>query len=79
MMKTLTVDAHKRVRIPDARPGQVFAYEHNGNRVTLTEVKPVQEPPPANVRFEKRGRYTVGVLDRPIDEQALKQALEEFP
>jgi len=68
-VKTLTVDAHKRVRIPDARPGQVFAYENDGGgRVTLIEVKPV-ESPPAKVRFEKRGRFTVGVVDRPIDEQ----------
>jgi len=26
-MKTLTVDANKRVRLPDAKPRQVFAYE----------------------------------------------------
>jgi hypothetical protein len=39
-MKTLTVDAHKRIRIPDAKPRQVFAYENTGNgRLVLTEVK----------------------------------------
>ena len=39
-MKTLTVDAHKRVRIPNARPRQVFAYETNiDGTVTLTPVK----------------------------------------
>ncbi len=26
-MKTLTVDDQKRIRLPDARPRQVFAYE----------------------------------------------------
>jgi hypothetical protein len=26
-MKTLTVDAQKRIRIPDARPKDVYAYE----------------------------------------------------
>jgi hypothetical protein len=26
----LTADAHKRVRIPDAQPRQVFAYENTG-------------------------------------------------
>jgi hypothetical protein len=30
-MKTLTVDDHKRIRIPDARPRQVFAYTNNGD------------------------------------------------
>jgi hypothetical protein len=39
-VKTLKVDENKRVRIPDAKPGQVFAYENNGNGSrTLTEVK----------------------------------------
>ena len=52
-MKTLTVDAHKRIRIPDARPRQVFAYEktEDGRRV-LTEIQPPQaEPfPPGSLR-----------------------------
>ena len=34
---------------------------------------------PAEVRMEKRGAFTVGVLDRPIDAQALREALAEFP
>ena len=39
-MKTLTVDAHKRIRLPDASPRQVFAYENTGDgRRILTEVK----------------------------------------
>ena len=39
-MKTLTVDAQKRVRIPDAKPRQVFAYESTSDdTVTLTPLK----------------------------------------
>jgi hypothetical protein len=39
-MKTLTVDDQKRIRIPDAKPRQIFAYENHGNgTITLTEVK----------------------------------------
>ena len=39
-MKTLTVDAHKRIRIPDAKPRQLFAYENEGNgRLVLTVVR----------------------------------------
>jgi len=39
-VKTLTVDNYKRVRIPDAKPRQVFAYENHGDgTITLTEVK----------------------------------------
>jgi len=47
-MKTLTVDAHKRIRIPDAKPRQVFAYENEGNgRLVLTVVRAeTQEPFP---------------------------------
>ncbi len=39
-VKTLTVDARKRIRIPDAKPRQLFAYENNGDgTLTLTQVK----------------------------------------
>jgi len=39
-MKTVTVDDQKRVRIPDAKPRQVFAYINNGDGTfTLTLVK----------------------------------------
>ena len=52
-MKTLTVDAHKRIRIPDAKPRQVFAYENEGNgRLVLTVVRAeAQEPfPPGSLK-----------------------------
>ena len=39
-MKTLKVDPSKRVRIPDAQPGQLFEYSRNGEHsFTLTLVK----------------------------------------
>jgi hypothetical protein len=39
-VNTLTVDKYKRVRIPDAKPQQVFAYANNGDgSFTLTAVK----------------------------------------
>ena len=45
-MKTLTVDDHKRIRIPDAKPRQVFAYENHGDGdVTLTLVKAATKEP----------------------------------
>ena len=38
-MHTLKADAKQRVRIPDAKPHQVFAYSNNGNgSFTLTVV-----------------------------------------
>ncbi len=52
-MKTLTVDDQKRIRIPDAKPRQVFAYENSGDgRLTLTLVKAeAQEPFPPDYDF----------------------------
>ena len=52
-MKTLTVDDQKRIRIPAAKPRQVFAYENCGDgRLTLTLVKAeAQEPfPPGSLK-----------------------------
>ncbi len=42
-MKILIADNYKRVRIPDAKPHQVFAYDNNGHgTLTLTEVRKVK-------------------------------------
>ncbi len=39
-MTTVTVDDRRRVRIPDAKPGQVFSLENGSDgSVTLTPVK----------------------------------------
>jgi hypothetical protein len=75
---TIIADKQKRVRIPDAKPGQVFAYEVAGEVVTLRPVKATEQNP-IKGRVEKRGNRLVGVTDRPIDMDALKQALAEFP
>jgi hypothetical protein len=45
-VKTLKVDANKRIRIPDVKPRQVFAYENQGNgRFMLTLVKAKRKEP----------------------------------
>lgn len=51
-MKTLTVDDHKRIRIPDAKPRTKFAYENHGDgTITLTEVRaePKEPFPPGSL------------------------------
>jgi len=81
-MKTATVDEKHRIKIPELKPGQVVAYDRGKNgTITLTKVKPAKkdENGPAKVRFEKRGRYTVGVTDRPINMEVVHQLLKEFP
>jgi hypothetical protein len=45
-MVTLKADNRSRVKLPDVKPGQVFAYETSGNVVKLTPVKPVVEDMP---------------------------------
>ena len=76
---TVTADEKKRVILPSARPGDTFDVQLTGEgKVVLTRLERAQ-PEPAQVTVEKRGRFSVGVLKRPIDEEALKEALAEFP
>ncbi len=78
-MTTVTVDDRKRVRLPDAKPGEVFAYENKGEgRVVLTRVEPVQTKP-AKVRLVRKHGYLVGVTDRVITQEEIRKALDEFP
>ena len=77
---TVVADNKKRVTLRLAKPGERFDIQVVGDgRFILTRLEPVPEPSQAKVRIERRGQYSVGVLDRPIDEQAIKRALSEFP
>ena len=64
-MHTLTTDNKKRVRIPDAQPGTVYAYENEGGRIVLTPVKAeASEPfPPGSLL-----KYFSGPLGKERDE-----------
>ncbi|HEY3855987.1 MAG TPA: hypothetical protein VGO67_16485 [Verrucomicrobiae bacterium] len=77
---TVVADNKKRVTLRVAKPGERFDVQvvSDGNYV-LTRLEPIQSKKAAKVRIEKRGRYYVGVLDKPINEEALKEALAEFP
>jgi hypothetical protein len=67
-MKTLTVDDQKRIRIPDAKPRQVFAYENKGDgTITLTEVK-----------AESREPFPPGSLKKYVTAERNKDLLEIF-
>jgi hypothetical protein len=77
---TVVADNKKRVTLRLAKPGDRFDVQISpGGQFILTKLEPVREAPPAKVRIEQPGRYRVGVLDRPIDEEALKEALGDFP
>ncbi len=77
---TVVADNKKRVTLRLAKPGDRFDVQVSAEgRFILTKLEPVRDTPPAKVRIEKRGQYRVGVLDRPISEDALKEALADFP
>lgn len=75
-------DSRQRVRIPDIKPGQVFAVDNQGNgRIQLTLVQPAMEETKAlkaRVVKDKEG-FTVVVPGQPINESAIEELLTEFP
>ena len=78
-MITTKADSRKRVVLPQAKPGHVYAVEDNANgSFTLTEVKPPQPKTP-KCRLVKENGYTVVVPSQPINEQAIKELLADFP
>jgi hypothetical protein len=76
---TVIADSKHRVTLRRAKPGDRFelAIPEPGKYV-LTKLEPVPARP-ARVRIVKRDGYSVGVLGRPIDPEALKEALADFP
>jgi hypothetical protein len=77
---TVVTDNKKRVTPRLAKPGDRCDVQavSDGNYI-LTKLEPVQPREPAKVRIEKRGLYHVGVLHQPINKEALREALAEFP
>lgn len=75
---TVVVDLKNCVRLPAAQPGDRLDLQVAGvGKFVLTRLgsDPNQ---PNHVRIERRCGFTVGVLDRPIDEHQLTEALSEF-
>jgi len=78
-MMTTKADHRKRVVLPQARPGQVFSVQSNADgSVTLAVVQPAAPVNP-KCRLAKEGGFTVVVPGQPINEQAIKQLLVDFP
>lgn len=76
---TLIADDKKCVLLPAARPGDSFDLQAAGEgRFVLTRLAS-GSPGFATMKVEKRGGFSVGVLDHPIEQQALAEALNEFP
>jgi hypothetical protein len=76
---TTKVDERKRLVVPQAEPGQIYAIRENADgSLTLTAVKPKEALSP-KCRLAKEGGFTVVVPAQPIDEQAIKELLADFP
>ena len=79
-MKTLTVDDRQRVRLPEAKPGQVFAYEPNSDG-TVKLIPMVPKPGPRRVvaRLAKRGKDVFFEVPKgyQLDPAAIAKAVAE--
>ncbi len=78
-MITTKVDKRKRVLVPHAKPGQVYAVESRADgSFTLTAVQTSKAPAP-KCRLTKEDGFTVVLPSQPINEQAVKKLLADFP
>ncbi len=76
---TVVADSKKRVVLPVAEPGDRFEVRVAADgTVVLARLHPVPSRP-ARVKVEKRGGFSVGILNHPIDDEALREALAELP
>lgn len=74
-MTTATVDDEKRVRLPNAKPGQVFAVEMDGAKVVLTPVRQVE--PEARRQRLVRTEFGRLILSEPIPDDEIVAAIRE--
>jgi hypothetical protein len=76
---TGVADFKKCVLLPTAQPEDRFDLQiTEAGEFVLTKLES-QPPRPANVRVEQCDGFSMGLVDRLIDELALAEALLEFP
>ena len=74
-MKIVHADDRKRVPIPDAKPGQAFAYQENGKgTITLTPVKTDAKEP-----FPKGSLRKYFTAEKDAEELALLRGCVQGP
>jgi hypothetical protein len=74
---TVTTDAKKRVVLPGAKPGDSFDVKIIGEEFRLTRLKmPLMQD---TVRLVKRHGYTLAAGTRPITQEQVRSAMDEFP
>jgi hypothetical protein len=76
---TTKADNRKRVVVPQAEPGQVYAVGENADgSFTLTAVN-ATEVVNLKCRLAKEDGFTVVVPGQPVNEPAIKELLADFP
>ena len=79
-MKTLTVDDRQRVTLPEAKPGQVFAYEPNSDgTIKLVPVVPKAGPRRIVAKLVTRGGALFFEIPKgyKLDPEAIGRAVAE--
>jgi hypothetical protein len=75
----VTAYAQNSVVLPATQPGDTFEVQVAADgKLVLTRLDAL-ESPASRVTVENRDGFSVGVLDRPINERALTEALNNFP
>ncbi len=78
-MITTKADNQRRIVIPQAKPGQVYAINENvDGSLTLSLIGPTKAPD-LKCRVGVEGGFTVAVPGQPIDEGAINELLADFP
>lgn len=80
-MITAKADNRRRVQIPNIKSGTVFSIENDGaGTIVLHELKPVKaDKRQPTARLKKENGRTVVVPDQPINMDAIKEMISEFP
>ncbi len=79
-MKTLTVDDRQRVRLPEAKPGEVFAYQPNADgTIKLVPMVPKAGPRRVRAKLTKRGNSMFFQVPKGynLDPEAIAKAVAE--
>lgn len=77
---TVVADEKCSVALPGAKPGDRYEVENAAEgKLLLTKVSSDGLSGKPKVQFVRENGLLVGVLGRPIDEEALAKALREFP
>jgi hypothetical protein len=76
---TVIADAKKRVVLPPVKPGDRFDVQFSSNgKVVLTPLIPDERPNKVRLVRGKEG-YLVAVSERPITQEMVRAAMDEFP